>query len=215
MAEHPVASDRSNRLATIGGWLVVAGCVLVLVTVVVAALGQSVAIGSAGLGGVVLSAVLAALAAGFALLAVSGPPPTGGVSARVGLGLLAVGIGATLVSSVIAGGMTSDPLEEWAFVVPFIAGGFAMLLGVPVTVIGLLLHAGTPRRIAAAFLGGLAVIVVGGMISSAALSNDPSASVPVAAELVAIAGLALVLASVAGLGTAAIRGARAQEATAT
>jgi len=55
------------------------------------------------------------------------------------------------------------------------------------------------------------VIVVGGMISSAALSNDPSASVPVSAILVAAAGLALVLASVVGLGIAAIRGARVQE----
>ena len=94
--------------------------------------------------------------------------------------------------------------------VPFLAGGFAMLLGVPVTVIGLLLHAGTPRRIAAAFLGGLAVIVVGGMISSAAMTDDPSAGVPIAATLVAAAGLALLLASVGGLGVAAIRVARSR-----
>jgi hypothetical protein len=211
MAEHPAPTDRSNRLAAIGGWLVVAGCVLVLLTAVIGALGQSVTIGSAGVGSVALTVALAALGAGFALLAVSGPPATGGVSARVGLGFLAVGIGATLISSVIAGGMNSDPLEERAFVVPFIAGGVAMLLGVPVTVVGLLLHAGRPRRIAAAFLGGLAVIVAGGMISSAAMTNDPSASVPIAASVVALAGLALVLASVGGLGVAAIRGAPVQE----
>ena len=211
MAEHQTASDRSQRLVTIGGGLVVVGCILVLGAVVIGAAGQSVSIGGTGIGGVVLALALAALGAGFALLAVSGPPPTGGVSARVGLGLVAVGVGATLVSSVIAGGMNSDPLEEWAFVVPFLAGGFAMLLGVPVTVIGLLLHAGTPRRIAAAFLGGLAVVVVGGMISSAAMADDPSAGVPIAATLVAAAGLALLLASVGGLGVAAIRVAQVPE----
>ena len=74
MAEHPVASDRSQRLAVIGGWLVVAGCILILVTAVVGALGQSVTIGSAGVGGLALTVALAALGAGFALLAVSGPP---------------------------------------------------------------------------------------------------------------------------------------------
>jgi len=211
MAEHQTASDRSQRLVTIGGVLVVVSCILVLGSVVIGAAGQSVSIGGTGIGGVVLALALAALGAGFALLALTGPTAAGGMSARVGLGLLAVGLGATLVSSLVAGAMTYDPLEEWAFVVPFLVGGFATLIGIPVTVIGLLLHAGQPRRIAAAFLGGLAVIVVGGMISSAALSNDPSASVPVSAILVAAAGLALVLASVVGLGIAAIRGARVQE----
>ena len=95
------------------------------------------------------------------------------------------------------------------FVLPFLLGGLATVVGIPVAVIGLLLRAGPPRRIATAFLGGLAVIVAGGVLSSALLGNDPGAtSAPVAALLVIGAGLGLVLLSVAGLGVTAIRGAR-------
>jgi len=215
MAEHPVASDRSQRLAAIGGWLVVAGCALVLVPVVMAALGQTVAIGSSSLGGVALAVALAALGAGFALLAVTGPRSIGGIGVRVGLGLLAVGIAATLVASVIAGMLTYDPLEELSFVIPFVAGALAIVIGIPATLIALLVRGGSPRRVAATFLGGLAVVIVGGMVSSAILANDPTASgPPVVASLVSAAGLALMLVGTGGLGLTAIRGSEAPEAVA-
>jgi len=73
MAEHLAASDRSIRLAVSGGWLVVVGCVLVLAPVLVAAVGEPVAIGGGGIGGVLLAIALAALATGFVLLAITGP----------------------------------------------------------------------------------------------------------------------------------------------
>ncbi|HEY3333926.1 MAG TPA: hypothetical protein VGK16_01720 [Candidatus Limnocylindrales bacterium] len=211
MAEHQATQDRSTRLAGIGGWLIVAGCVLVLITVALAVIGQAVTIGSSGAGSIVLSLAFGALAAGFALLALTGPRSIGGTGVRVGLGLLAVGVGGILVSSVVAGGMASDPLGEWGFVVPFLAGGFMTLLGVPVTVVGLLLHAGQPRRIAAAFVGGLAVVVGAGMLSSALLANDPGASsAPVIAVVIASLGLGLMLLSVGALGVSAIREAQGQ-----
>jgi len=80
MAEHQTASDRSQRLVTIGGGLVVVGCILVLGAVVIGAAGQSVSIGGTGIGGVVLALALAALGAGFALLALTGPTAASGDS---------------------------------------------------------------------------------------------------------------------------------------
>ena len=212
MTQQPVRPDRARRLAVLGGWLVVVGCLLMLATVGIATIGQPVAIGGAGIGGVVLAFALAALAAGFALLAIAGPASIGGLSVRLGLALLAIGLAGIVASSVIAGGLTYDPLEELAFVVPFLLGGFATIVGIPFTLVGLLLHPGTPRRIAAAFLGGLAVIVLGGMLSNAMLAGDPGASsVPMVAGLVAAVGLGLVLLSICGLGVAAIRGTAARE----
>jgi hypothetical protein len=215
MAEHPPASGRSQRLAGIGGWLVIAGCVLVLVTAAFGFAGQPVTIGSDSLGGVVLALALGALAAGFGALAAVGSPSLGGLAARIGLALLAVGAAGIVLSSVIAGGLNADPLEEVSFVVPFLGGALATVVGIPLTVVGLLLHAGTPRRIAAAFLGGIAVVIAGGFISSALLANDPTAaSLPLAAALVGAAGLGIVLLSIGALGMTAIRAARSPEAAA-
>ena len=115
---------------------------------------------------------------GFALLALAGPSSIGGMLVRIGLVLLALGLGGALAASLVAGSMTTDPLEEGGFVIPFLVGGLATLVGIPVAVVGLLLRAGSPRRVAAAFLGGLVVIVAGGVISSALLSNDPGATSP-------------------------------------
>jgi hypothetical protein len=196
-----------SRVAVIGGWLLVAGCVLLLIAIVIAAAGGAVTIGSNSVGGSVLTLAVAGWAGGFAMLALAGPSSIGGMIVRIGLALLAIGLGAALAASLVAGSMTTDPLEEGAFVLPFFAGGLATIVGIPVTVVGLLLRAGAPRRVAAAFLGGLVVIVAGGMISSALLSNDPGAATPpLAALLVSGAGLGLVLLSVAGMGVTAIRG---------
>lgn len=207
MTGQPPQTGLSSRVAVIGGWLLVAGCVLLLVAIVIAAAGGAVTIGSNSIGGSVLALAVAGWAGGFALLALAGPPSIGGMLVRVGLVLLALGLGGALSASLVAGSMTSDPLEQGAFVLPFFAGGLAMIAGIPVTLVGLLLRAGAPRRVAAAFLGGLVVIVAGGVISSALLSNDPGAtSPPLAALLVSGAGLGLVLLSVGGLGVTAIRG---------
>jgi hypothetical protein len=206
MTDVPTPPVRSSRPAAVGGWLVVAGCVLVVVSVVVAALGQPVAIGGGGIGGIVLALALASLAAGFLLLAIVGPSSIGSLGVRVGLALLAIGLAGVLVSSVVAGSMTYDPLEELAFVVPFLLGGLAIIVGTPLTIVALLVRDGAPRRIATLFLGGFAVVFLGGLLSSALLANDPTASsTPLAATLVAATGLALMLLAVGALGMLATR----------
>jgi len=206
MAELPASPERWTRVALVGGWLVILGCVLTVVSVAIGSIGQPATIGSAGLGGVVLILALSALAGGFATLAIAGPRQVGGRAVRTGLGLLAIGIAGLLVGSIVASGLSYDPLEEASVVIPFFTGALALLVGVPVTIVALLVQGGSARRLATLFLGGFAVVFAAGLLSSAMLANDPSASsAPLGPTVIAIAGLGLMLVAVGGLGMLAIR----------
>jgi hypothetical protein len=213
MTEQRPQPDATGRLAPAGGWLVIVGPCLLLVPVAFAIAGQPVAIGGLGAGGAMLAIALAVTAVGFALLAVAGPPVIVGRVARIGFALLAIGLGCIVLSSAIAGGMTSDPLGELAFVLPFLLGGLATVVGIPVTVIGLLLRPGAARRVAAIFLAGLAVVVASAILSDAQLADDPGASsMALPAELLALVGLGLMLLGVVALGVVVVRGSRGPEA---
>ncbi len=194
------------RPATIGGGLVIGAAILGTVAAGLAATGEAVGIGAAGAGSLVLTAAIAAAAAGFVTLAIVGPPAIGGRLVRAGLGLLGLGLGCSLIATVVAAAMTTDPLELFAFVVPFLVGGVASAAAIPVVVLGLLLRPGGPRRIGVAFLAGCAALLIASQVASAWYAANPgSSTAPLPATLAGVGGFALLVGSLAAIGLTAIR----------
>lgn len=190
----------------IGGMLVVGGCVLFVVTGAIFVGGGGVGIGLRDVGGLVLAASLALLGSGAAVLSVAGPRPLNGRAVRVGLGILAVGLLSSVASSAIAAGLTYDPLEDGPFVILFLVGGLATIIGSPVTVLSLVRAGGRPRAVGSLFLAGLLLVILGGFLGAGTNPNpDP---LPVIGRALAVLGGVVIVLGGTGVGVLAINGSR-------
>jgi hypothetical protein len=148
------------------GWLIIGGWALFAAGVALSNVAGSV------VGGAVMTVSLALAATGAAGLAISGRQPVRGRVVRVSLGVLAVGLVAIACSSVVAAGLTYDPLENGPFVVLFFVGALATTIGMLVTEVWLLRTAGLSRTSGILFFVGLAVFAI--MSSAGGGSPDPA-----------------------------------------
>jgi len=190
----------------IGGVFVVGGWVLFVVTGAIFAGGGAVRIGDGAIGGLALAASLALVGSGAAVLSIAGPRPLHGRAVRVGLGILAVGMLSSLASSAIAAGLTYDPLEDGPFVILFLVGGLATIIGSPVTVLSLVRAGGRPRAVGSLFLAGLLLVILGGFLGAGTNPNpDP---LPVIGRALAVLGALVIVLGGTGVGVLAINGSR-------
>ena len=190
----------------IGGVFVVGGWVLFVVTGAIFAGGGAVRIGDGAIGGLALAASLALVGSGAAVLSIAGPRPLHGRAVRVGLGILAVGMLSSLASSAIAAGLTYDPLEDGPFVILFLVGGLATIIGSPVTVLSLVRAGGRPRAVGSLFLAGLLLVILGGFLGAGTNPNpDP---LPVIGRALAVLGALVIVLAGTGVGVLAINGSR-------
>ncbi|MBI3745162.1 MAG: hypothetical protein HY264_01285 [Chloroflexi bacterium] len=113
------------ELGRIGIWLLAVGFAIV-------AAGYLLMVLAIPNGNLVAGIGIVVIAAGAAALCVAPRPPFTGRIARLGLGTLAAGAACLEVASVIAAGMTFDPLES----MPVVVFG---LIGLALTPIGVLL----------------------------------------------------------------------------
>ncbi|HYM82641.1 MAG TPA: hypothetical protein VEY67_00640 [Candidatus Dormibacteraeota bacterium] len=114
----------------IGGALVGAAVVLFVIAAAIGLRGGTVFVGGSAPGSVLLTASLAVGAVGFAVLAIVRPSPFDGRLGRLGLWSLAVGLGCTVVSGIVAASSTVDPLESLPILVFSGIGDLLVLLGV-------------------------------------------------------------------------------------
>ena len=151
------------------------------------------------LGGAVVTAALALLASGAALLGLTGEGRLRSRSVRAGLGLMAVGIASTLATSAVS--------ASSLLVVVFLLGGLVALAGGVITSIALLREAGRPRHIALTFLAGLALAGAAGVLTNAAVVSDATRSGPLqaAAQVLALGGGGAIVIAVAAIGLLGIR----------
>ena len=190
----------------IGGVFVVGGWVLFVVAGAIFAGGGAVRIGDGAIGGVALAASLALVGSGAAVLSIAGPRPLHGRAVRVGLGILAVGMLSSLASSAIAAGLAYDPLEDGPFVILFLVGGLATIIGSPVTVLSLVRAGGRPRAVGSLFLAGLLLVILGGFLGAGTNPNpDP---LPVIGRALAVLGALVIVLGGTGVGVLAINGSR-------
>ena len=190
----------------IGGVFVVGGWVLFVVTGAIFAGGGAVRIGDGAIGGLALAASLALVGSGAAVLSIAGPRPLHGRAVRVGLGILAVGMLSSLASSAIAAGLAYDPLEDGPFVILFLVGGLATIIGSPVTVLSLVRGGGRPRAVGSLFLAGLLLVILGGLLGAGTNPNpDP---LPVIGRALAVLGALVIVLGGTGVGVLAINGSR-------
>jgi hypothetical protein len=185
-------------LRTIGGGLVITAALLLLATVGIALGGGSVSIMGAGPGSIVFTLALVALAVGGVCLAIGGPAPFNGLVARIGLGLIAIGVATSIATS----GVSPSSL----LVLVFLAGSAAVGLGGIVIALALLRSPGRPRLVGLLFVAGVGLAIVAGGIA-----NDPGvAFAPDMAwlrqvlSLLAVVAAGMMLAGIAGLGALAL-----------
>ena len=154
------------ELGRVGGALVVASAFPLAAALVIATAGGSVSVQGTGPGGLAVTVGLALLAAGLALVAVGGRDVLPNRAARVGFGLIAVGLAATIATSSVAG---DSPL-----VVVFLLGGAVSAAGLLITALALVLTPGRQRRIAAVFLAGIAATGAAGLVTNLVRASDGS-----------------------------------------
>jgi hypothetical protein len=181
----------------LGGALVVSGCTLTLVTGVIFLFGGSVSIGGLTPGGLVMGAGMLLVGSGLGMLGLAGPRPLNSVAVRFGLVTLGLGLLVYLSSTVIAAGMDYDPLESWPFIITFLVGGAATLLGTVTTVISLLLVRGPSRLAGGLFPIGIALLVAASTVAHATIGGT---LFEVIGTLIAVVGGITLLASIIGVG---------------
>ena len=185
------------RYGRIGGGLVVGGWGLLVAGMALLWVAGSV------VGGATMSASLAVVGCGAALLAIKGPAPLRGRAMRVGLGIMAAGLLGVTGSSIAAARLTYDPLEDMPTVVLLLGGGLLLFVGMLVTQLSLIRAGGLARRLGALFFVGLGGIYL--MQGLAALSPD-SVPLRLVAGALALVGGAAFLVGCAGPGLLACRG---------
>jgi hypothetical protein len=187
------------RIGTVGGALVVSGSLLLGLSGVIATAGGSVSVAGSSLGGAVVTAALALLAAGAALLGLTGEGGLRSRSVRAGLGLMAVGIASTLATS----GVSASSM----LVVVFLLGGMVALVGGVVTSLALLREAGRPRHVALTFLAGLVLAGAAALLTNAAVASDATQAslLRAAAQILALGGGGAMVIAVAAIGLLGIR----------
>jgi hypothetical protein len=184
--------------------LVIVGWGLVIATGLIYAMGGSVGVGLASLGGFVLLAGLATVAGGAIAISVAGPRELHGRAVRIGLALFGIGLACTSASSILAATTANDPLESIPTIVLLFGGGWVSLLGAVITILSLLLAPGRPRMLGLAFVGGLCLSIAGAAAASALGVGALQGIADLAAVL---GGIAIVLGGI-GVGVLAIDGRR-------
>ncbi|MEO8570681.1 MAG: hypothetical protein ABI553_03185 [Chloroflexota bacterium] len=197
------------RPGSIGGAPVVGSSVLLVVALAIAATGGSVGLGAGtngpGVGGLILIGAIVLGSLGAGIIGLSGPAPLRGRAVRIGLCALALGLAGIVSSSVIAMGLTFDPLENGPFVILFLVGGLGIMVGVPLTLVSLLLMPRWPRRIAGFFVIGLLLDMAAGNI----LGSLGSQAFLIAGMAMSLVGTGSMILAVAGIGRLVIEGSRA------
>ena len=185
-------------LARIGGALLIAGTVAVVVAAALALGGLPVGSGVDSPGGIVFDVGIFLWWFATTLLAIIGEAPLGSRSTRIGLGTIAIGLVALVMSSV------TIRLALDAYL-PFV---LQLLLGIPITVLGWLVagvslaRAPAPARLVGRMMvGGVAIIPVFVVLSSLGSVNLRIGAVTT--PLAAIA-TALILAAMGGTGYLAL-----------
>lgn len=195
------------QFGRIGGTLVVGGWALVAITGAILVGGGSVGIGARTTGGLTLSAALALIGLGAAVLSRSGPPALAGRAVRVGLGILAVGLLSVLLAAIIAGASEFDPLESIPTIVLLFGGGWATLIGLLIAVIALVRAPGRSRAVGLLFLGGLGLCIAAIVLAGGNVRRLEG----ITAAMAALGYVGIVLSGI-GLGLLAIDGGRAATA---
>ena len=122
---------------------------------------------------------------------------------RVSLGVVAAGLIAIACSSVVAAGLTYDPLANAPVVILLFGGALATAVGMVVTEVSLLRTAGLSRTLGILFFGGLAVFAV---MSSVGGSGEDPGLLEIVARGLALAGAIGCLIGCAGPGLLAVMG---------
>ena len=185
------------------GWLVIGGWTLFAAGVVLSYVAGS------GVGLAVMNASLALAGLGAAGLAITRGQPARGRVMRVSLGFLAAGLIAIACSSVVAAGLTYDPLENAPFVILFLCGVLAATIGMLVTEVLLLRTAGLSRTSGILFFVGLVVLTV---MSSVGGASDDLGPLQILARGVGFVGAIGFLIGCAGPGLLAVMGAHPEPA---
>jgi hypothetical protein len=188
------------RNGRIGGGLVLGGWALLAAGMALSWVAGSV------VGGATMSASLAVIGSGAAVIAITGPAPFGGRLARLWLGILALGLFGVAGSAITAARLTYDPLEDMPTVVLLLGGGLATFIGMLLTQLSLLIARGLARKLGALFFAGFAGIYLAQGL--AAVSQD-LAPLRLAVGLLAVVAVAVFLVGCAGPGLLAFRGDRA------
>jgi peptidoglycan/LPS O-acetylase OafA/YrhL len=151
------------RLARVGGACLLAGGVTFLVVLAMVLGNQPVGAGMSSIGGLTFDLGLVFLAIAPLVLAVAGEGPVSAIGARVGLVVMAFGIALILASSVVMR-LVADP---WT---PAI---LQVLLGIPATIIGLLVlgvslvrRGGPPKLVGQVLLAGIALLLATVLLST-------------------------------------------------
>ena len=200
------------RLGQIGGILVIGGWAAFVVTALAVSGGGSVGVGGSGTGSQIFGIGLGLFGVGLIAIGLAGREPFRGRYLRGSLALLGVGVLAITISSLIAAGMTADPLENGPVVILLLGGGLVGAVGALVTLVSLLRAEGRLRR-----LGLLAVLAVALLVVSGQLLNNRMVTGPLAtlALLLAVAGGLAITGVGIGLGILAIIGEPSRDASAT
>jgi len=196
------------RLSRLGGLLILGSCGLLVVAVVAALFGGSVSVRGSEPGGWALTAAMMLLGVGSGLLALGGFGAQRARVARVGLGLVAVGLLSTLA--------TSNVSVSSMLVVVYLLGGVVFALGILVTAIGMVGTPGGPRRTGLIFIGGLALAAAAGGAANVLRSPDGSAwfAAQVVAAILALVAAGALIAGIGGVGLLALGRANATPAVA-
>jgi hypothetical protein len=174
----------------IAGALIIASAVLIVATLAIWSTGGTVGLGTIGVpqpGGVALLGAIVLGIGGFAMTGFIGPRPLDRRITRAGFLIVAVGLTAILISSLISATLSYDPLESWPAVISLLVGLLGLTIGVPLFLGGLLATRGAARRLALVFLGGLGLVAIG---SNVVLSLLMAGAIPDDRRLLYVAGLA-------------------------
>jgi hypothetical protein len=192
---------------TIGGVLIIGGCVPLVAAIATGATGPAGPDGTPlrDAGRLLLNAALALLGSGAAVLGLAGPRPLDGRPVRVGLVVLAVGLVslmACILTPIPAG---SNSLASAPYVLFGGIGFLAIAIGTLVMVVSLVRAPGETRFVGALFVVGLLMAIGFRLLANGVIALGPLQ--PVVEFLAALGGGAMLVA-VAGLGMLAIRGGR-------
>ena len=194
-----IVEDLGMDIGRTSGWLVIGGWSVFAAGVALSNLAGS------EVGGAVMTFSFAVVGVGSAGLAISGGQPARGRVMRIAQGVAAIGLIAIACSSVVAAGLTSDPLENAPFVILLVGGALATTIGMLVVEVSLLRTAGLSRTSGILFFGGLAVFAV--MSSIGGSSPDPG-PLEITARGLGLAGAIAFLVGCAGPGLVAVMGDR-------
>jgi hypothetical protein len=191
------------RNGRIGGGLVIGGWALL------AAGGALSYVAGSVVGGATMSAAVAVVGFGAAIIAITGPAPLTGRFVRLWLGILAIGLFGVAGSSIAAARLTNDPLEDWPTVVLLLGGGLATFVGMLLTQLSLLATRGLARKLGALFFAGFVGInATQGLAQGLAAASRDVEPLRLPLSLLAVVVVAVFLVGCAAPGLLAFRGDR-------